>query len=87
MTSPSQILFHHRKAEPEDRIIRNPLDDDATPQPDSLRAVTSKPTADPLILPMSADNDFPHPNCDSAERHILFHIRRTIGKLSTLRTR
>jgi hypothetical protein len=28
------------------------------PNRDSLRAVISKPTADPLILLMSADNDF-----------------------------
>ena len=58
MTSPSQVLFLQRKAEPEGRITRSPLDDDATPSRDSLRAVISKPTADPLILLMSADNDF-----------------------------
>jgi hypothetical protein len=58
MTSPSQVLFLQRKAEPEDRIIRSPLDDDATPSRDFLRAVISKPTADSLILLMSADDDF-----------------------------
>ncbi len=53
-----EVLFLQRKAEPEDRIIRSSLDDDATPSRDSLRAVISKPAADALILLMSADNDF-----------------------------
>jgi hypothetical protein len=80
MTSPSQVLFLQRKAEPEDRIIRSPLDDDANPSRDSLRAVIAKPTADPLLVLMSRTMTFSRPNCDSAKRHISsYGGRRTLS--------
>src|SRR6266436_239589 len=71
-----EVLFLQRQAEPEDRIIRSSLDDDATPSRDSLRAVISKPAADALILLMSADTAFLTPKPRFGKKTYPSHARR-----------